>query len=804
MSERYIITPYSESGNATMGYSYFSPCIREAFRALPLLVFTLLAMSISALAQNEESSLLWRITGKGMAHPSYLYGTFHLRTKTLFDFPDSLYKAIDNTDIFALELNLDSVSDNLSAYMTEHSDDEPVKEKRKKDKKLKELLTKEELKELKELIAENLGVDPDELTARQMYLMKDKLVKHESRPDDMPTFMDAYLYSIARDKGKMIGGLEQLSDQMKLLSNPALNDVNPRKVLELLRKGGSLEEQMIGLYREKNLRKFGELSGVFSTEAENALITSRNKVMLRSMDSIMQLHSLFAAVGTLHLPGSAGLITLLRGKGYTVEPVFCATSTNGADYHFKTSSHDWVTTVNEQAGYSVRMPGKPSDIDAFGGDVKMKSYLDLATSSYFLIGHIPKPEGAPASNEAVIKRMQKVMLKEAKDAEIKDMETNGMKGKEYFFADKDAVQYRLQLFGNAANVYLLMASYGKSGKSNVDSFFSSFRLVGEPPAPAASAGADTGSAAVVTVVKKPGVQWQNNWDVNFFIPQQAGFSSDSKYFAMGYSKGRVLVFDAATGDVFADYQLHERHVFCTAFQPGGNLLVSGDKEGFMVIYDYVAGKQINMFGAHDKAITAITFSRDGKLLITGSKDKAIKIWDPQTGKLLRTLSEVTGNIQSLRITSDNKTIIAGTAALSKGLRLYNADNGAEIKTFESSNLVSLDLSPDGKYIATANLEKSVLLFNYKKYAPPTHLKGHGRWLTGVVFSPSGKVLYSSSEDRTVIAWNMLQLTPIGIVLEADKKIASISCSPDGKFLAVMDESGKFSVIDISKMEDGLK
>ncbi len=445
---------------------------------LSLLLCLLLAAGQSS-AQKEAKSMLWRISGNGMTKPSYLFGTFHLRLKTLFNFPDSLYKAIDNTEVFALEVNFDSVNAGLSDYMGRLIDKESEKATtvKKKDKKLKDLLTKDELKMLKDNMAEGSNIDPDELTIKQIYLMKDKFMKHRTRKDDMPTFMDAFLYTIARDKGKLIGGLEQMEDQLRLTENSTLTDVDPKKVLALFKMGESAEDQMVELYLDKDLEKLKKISSIFNPAAEDALLTKRNLVMLRSMDSIMHNKSLFAAVGALHLVGNGGLLNMLRGKGYKVEPVICETTTNGADYKYAHAAGIWLNIVSEKDGYSIKMPGTPSDVDATGGLVKMKMYTDLTTSTNYLVSHIPKPESSPSSTESVIEEMQKAMVKSPKDFEEDEISAQGLKGKEFYFTDKDAIHYHIQLLGSNTDVYMLMA-YGKSWSvRKADSFFNSFRLI---------------------------------------------------------------------------------------------------------------------------------------------------------------------------------------------------------------------------------------------------------------------------------------------------------------------------------------
>ena len=51
------------------------------------------------------------------------------------------------------------------------------------------------------------------------------------------------------------------------------------------------------------------------------VIDERNDVFLEAMLPLMGQRSVFTGVGAMHLPGEKGLIEMLRGKGYTVEPV---------------------------------------------------------------------------------------------------------------------------------------------------------------------------------------------------------------------------------------------------------------------------------------------------------------------------------------------------------------------------------------------------------------------------------------------------------------------------------------------------
>src|SRR5262245_19223249 len=71
----------------------------------------------SASQINNQSSLLWRISGNGLNKPSYLFGTMHVYDKKAFNFKDSLYDFLEKADGFALEFDPDSSNNIIEAYL---------------------------------------------------------------------------------------------------------------------------------------------------------------------------------------------------------------------------------------------------------------------------------------------------------------------------------------------------------------------------------------------------------------------------------------------------------------------------------------------------------------------------------------------------------------------------------------------------------------------------------------------------------------------------------------------------------------
>ena len=75
-------------------------------RVLLLLVFCVLSV-ISRAQVPAENSLLWEISGRGLAKPSYLFGTIHLICPTDFSLSDSLKSTLSRTQQVALEMDMD-------------------------------------------------------------------------------------------------------------------------------------------------------------------------------------------------------------------------------------------------------------------------------------------------------------------------------------------------------------------------------------------------------------------------------------------------------------------------------------------------------------------------------------------------------------------------------------------------------------------------------------------------------------------------------------------------------------------------
>ncbi|HEY0678562.1 MAG TPA: TraB/GumN family protein [Chitinophagaceae bacterium] len=414
---------------------------------LPLLVL-MQALQIKAQDKQIDNALLWKVTGKTLLKPSFLFGTIHLQDQRVFNFNDSLYRFIQSAEGFAMEIHPDSV---ISALM-EKADETAS------DKLIKKYLKKDEFDQLSRKLKKD-GIDAGRLTLREAYLLRDHLSKPEPRSDDMPTFVDAYLFGMAKNQGKEIVGLEKATDQVNMLDD-LKGDFDVKELLKGRKKEKTLTERLIQLYIREDLRAIQQLMSYLPQETEDKLLTMRNLGMVSKMDSLIQSKSFVVAVGTAHLPGEQGMIELLRRKGYTVEPVFTKTRTHANNYAIKAEQKlVWVDVKEPKLGYSVRMPGKPSPMDMMNGGMKMNMYMDLTTMKlYYTAFVVPGISVTKQNADSILQSMSKNAMATSKGQAIsnKRFTKDNFEGIDFVYKQTtDKMFARVQALAMGKRVYLV-------------------------------------------------------------------------------------------------------------------------------------------------------------------------------------------------------------------------------------------------------------------------------------------------------------------------------------------------------------
>ncbi|MBC7776429.1 MAG: TraB/GumN family protein [Phycisphaerae bacterium] len=268
-----------------------------------------------------EKSLAWKISGKGLKKPSYLYGTIHMIPKNEFKLPGSIREGLDNVRRVTFEIDMKEMT-NLASQMSLIT-----KSFMAGGKTLKDLLNAEDYKLVKDKMAE-MGLPGGMFERMKPMFLSTLFSSDEGDPTagGAITSVEMELYRMSKNRRLESAGLETAAYQMSVFDSipyaaqaKMLVD-NLRSVDTTSAEEGQLD-QMLRLYREQDITAMQSMIGEDSGmgQYEDILLKKRNQNWIPVMGRMMAEKPTLFAVGAGHLGGKNGVVALLRKAGYRVE-----------------------------------------------------------------------------------------------------------------------------------------------------------------------------------------------------------------------------------------------------------------------------------------------------------------------------------------------------------------------------------------------------------------------------------------------------------------------------------------------------
>ncbi|MBD0331424.1 MAG: TraB/GumN family protein [Chitinophagaceae bacterium] len=283
-----------------------------------LLLCSLVALSFAALCQNSNNTLLWRISGKNISRPSYLFGTIHLLCADDIQLSDSLKSAIRRADKVYLELDIDNLFEMLGVIS---------KMKMRNDTTLADLLTTEEYKRVKSFFTREKSIIPFSILETYKPILAASMLMESSLDCDNEVAMEHLIMKEAKRNGVGIKGLETMAYQISIFDSIPYQ-VQAKQLVKYIDNYTKDTDQdfqeMINAYKEQQLDKLEQLTlkdDPVLQKFADILLYNRNKNWVNKLNQLLPKNSYVFAVGAGHLPGQRGVINLLRKAGYKVEPV---------------------------------------------------------------------------------------------------------------------------------------------------------------------------------------------------------------------------------------------------------------------------------------------------------------------------------------------------------------------------------------------------------------------------------------------------------------------------------------------------
>jgi WD40 repeat protein/serine/threonine protein kinase len=291
--------------------------------------------------------------------------------------------------------------------------------------------------------------------------------------------------------------------------------------------------------------------------------------------------------------------------------------------------------------------------------------------------------------------------------------------------------------------------------------------------------------------------------------QCVAVSPDGKWIATGggfynpRSAARLILWDAASGELVWKSEEDGTTVMSVAFHPDGKSLAAGHgryygqeaTKGHVQFWDVASGKKIGealpapvggvnelafspdgrrlaamgygcsdvwdldrasprvaarrrSLGGQNKWVYSGAFSPDGRRMATGGWDGSIRIRDANTLEELATLHGHRGNVYSLSFSPDSRTIAAGYE--NNSVKLWEVATGRELAAFHGHNgfVFAIAFHPDGRRIIAGDRDGRVNVWDVQT-SQPIVFRGHTGWVSAVAFSADGRWIASESESEPI-------------------------------------------------------
>ncbi len=331
--------------------------------------------------------------------------------------------------------------------------------------------------------------------------------------------------------------------------------------------------------------------------------------------------------------------------------------------------------------------------------------------------------------------------------------------------------------------------------------------------------------------------WRANIDDH---PIGLAWSPDGKSLAVAGVSGPITLFNGEDGAVQHKLPGHALDTMAISWRNDSRLLASVGQDGKLRLWDVETGTQTSEVAGGASWVERVAFSPVGDWLVSAAGRK-LRLWS-SSGELIREYPDANSTITDIKWRRDG---VQFAISAYNGILLYDPEAAEALRRFEwQGSTLTLEWSPDGKYIATGDQDSTVHFwitdtgqdlqmwgyetkvlelawsFNSRFLATgggtqaviwdcsgkgpantqPIMLEAHQQLIKHLKFQRKGMLLASGGNDGLLAIWKVKKNKP-ALLADAVFKapIAGLAWSPDDRCIAVSDESGTLSIAAVRRI-----
>lgn len=273
------------------------------------------------------------------------------------------------------------------------------------------------------------------------------------------------------------------------------------------------------------------------------------------------------------------------------------------------------------------------------------------------------------------------------------------------------------------------------------------------------------------------------------------FSADGNDIVSALNDGVIQIWNIQSNKIKACYILSSVWIKNAFFDTTGRYVGLGTADNNIIIADTYSNYAIKAI--RDKPnLTSAALSPDGSRLITGAgmrdEEGKMSLWDVKSNRCLKTLSDHEDFITSVAYSPDGKLIASASA--DGTVLIYDAENGHQTLRLDVETVadgryafVYASFSPDSKRIATGISNGHMVFWDVKDGHVIQDIETQGDLIFSFDYSPDGSLIAAGSISREAKVWNVQSGKLVHSYTGHTNAITAVTISPDNSHIVAGSE-----------------